>query len=201
MESHAVSRFGPTSSDTAASRLGGRIFLIAGGPGVGKSTTARALADTYESSIHIDVDQIRHSVRGGLVLPGFEWSAELRRQIRLARETTVDMARRYAGEGFTVVIDDFWDVEDLAEYNVLSGPAVHRVLLYPSQDEARRRNRVRSPGEEGDMIDAAIPFVYEHYGPRVEAMRADGWRVIESTGLDVGSVVDQIREATRGAAA
>jgi hypothetical protein len=140
-------------------------------------------------------------VRAGQILPGFEWSDELRLQIRLARETAIDMARRYVGEGFTVVIDDFWDIDDLSEYGPLAGPGVHRFLLYPSPDEARRRNRVRSPGQEGDMIDGAIPFIYAHYGPRVDAMQAGGWQVIETTGLDVASVVAAIEAAARGAAA
>lgn len=171
------------------------IYLIAGGPGVGKSTTARALADAFDSSIHIDVDELRHMVRGGQVLPGLgAWPDELRRQIGLARATVIDMARRYASAGFTVVIDDFWDPDDLAEYEALRAELDgRRYLLYPSLEEARRRNRVRSPGEEGDMIDSAIPWVYSIYAPRVEAMQAAGWQVVETTGLDVDAVVDLIR--------
>ena len=177
-----------------------RIYLIAGGPGVGKSTTARALADTFASSIHIDVDEFRHMVRGGQVLPGREaWPDELRRQIDLARATAIDMALRYAAAGFTVVIDDFWDPDDLAEYTAFAADAdVRRYLLYPSADEARRRNRVRSPGAEGDMIDDAIPWIYGIYAPRLEEMRAAGWQVIESTGLEVDAVVGLIRGRSGG---
>ena len=176
------------------------IFLIAGGPGVGKSTTARALADTFERSIHVDVDQFRHMVRGGLALPGVgTWPEELRRQVALARTTSIEMARRYASAGFTVVIDDFWDPHDLAEYAEFAAvPHVHRFLLYPSLDEARRRNRVRSPGTEGDMIDTAIPWIYGIYAPRVDAMRASGWDVIETTGLDVDGVVGRIQALAEG---
>jgi hypothetical protein len=74
----------------------------------------------------------------------------------------------------------------------------HRFLLYPSLDEARRRNRVRSPGEEGDMIDSAIPWIYGIYAPRLEGMRAAGWHIVETTGLDVDAVVALIRKQSGG---
>ena len=174
------------------------IFLVAGGPGVGKSTTARALAATFERSVHIDVDEFRHMVRQGLALPGIgDWPDEVARQVRLARETAVEMAERYAAAGFTVVLDDFWDPLDLAEYrDLIQKRETHRFLLYPSQDEARRRNRGRSPGADGDLIDQALPWIYGIYAPRVDAMREAGWQVLETTGLEVERVVEEIRRRT-----
>ena len=119
--------------------------------GVGKSTTARALADTLDSSIHIDVDEFRHMVRGGLVLPGMgEWPDELRRQVRLARATAIEMARRYATAGFTVVIDDFWDPDDLAEYADLA-----RVDQLLSPGTALARAIARSEREPDAPLEAA----------------------------------------------
>lgn len=170
------------------------IFLVAGGPGVGKSSTSRALAATFARAVHIPVDDLRDMVVAGIVLPGPEWSEELRRQVRVAREAAVQLALAHAGVGFAVVIDDFWDPHELAEYrSLLRWPGTHAVVLHPDQAEARRRNAVRSRGEAGAYVDAAIPLVYDMLAPVVGRLADEGWLVLDTTHLDVAAVVDAIR--------
>lgn len=170
------------------------IVLIVGGPAAGKSTTSGALADTWPASIHIPVDDLRHMVRSGLALPAPDWSAELRRQVRLAREAAIRMALAYAAAGFAVVLDDFWDPHHLEEYSeLLSMPDVHGVVLLPSQAEAQRRNRARSPGGEDDYIDRGIAHSYSVLAGVVDDARRDGWLVLDTTDLDVAGTVAAIR--------
>ncbi len=133
------------------------IFLIVGGPAVGKSTASRALAGTFPRGVHIPVDNLRDMVVSGQALPGPEWPDELVLQIRLARETAVGMALRYATEGFTVVIDDFIDPNGLVEYAGLhTVPTFHAAVLWASEEEMHRRTEVRSPGAAGEYIHRAI---------------------------------------------
>ena len=169
------------------------IVLVVGGPAAGKSTTSRALADTWPASIHVPVDDLRHMVRAGLALPAPDWSPELRRQVRLARETAVRMALAYSAAGFAVVLDDFWDPYHLEEYaELLARPGVHGVVLLPTEDEAQRRNRARSSG--GDQyIDRGIAHAYSVLATVVDGARSDGWLVLDTTDLDVAGTVAAIR--------
>lgn len=171
------------------------IFLLAGGPAVGKSTTAGALAARFPKSVHIAVDAVRDMVVSGHALPGADWSQDLVEQLVLARECAVNMALAYHRAGFAVVIDDFWDPNSgLAEYAPLAGhPKTHRILLYPSRDAARARNRQRSgPGAAHDYIDDGIRLVYEHLHAVAGDLAAQDWWVLDTTELGVEEVVSSI---------
>lgn len=170
------------------------IFLVVGGPGAGKSTTSRALASTFARSVHVPVDDLRHMVVGGLVLPGPEWPEELRRQVGLAREAAIRLALDHAAASFAVVVDDFWDPHELVEYQgLLARPATHAVVLLPDPAEARRRNAARSPGDAGVYVDGAIPLVHAMLEPAVVRLRDAGWLVLDTTHLDVDAAVAAIR--------
>jgi len=174
------------------------IFLIVGAPAVGKSTISRALAARFDRSIHIPVDDLRHMVVAGLVLPDPAWGDPLVEQIGLARRTTIEAAIRYADAGFAVVIDDFWAPPGLLEYDEMpAGRPFHRMLLRPDRDEAFRRNYGRH-GEDPmrAFLDQGINLVYEALETEVARARlADGrWLVLDNTSLPVDAAIDRILE-------
>lgn len=174
-----------------------RIFLVAGGPAVGKSTTAAALAARFPRSVHIPVDAVRDLVVSGQALPGADWSQDLIEQLVIARDCATYLALAYRKAGFAVVIDDFWDPNSgLAEYaELFSQPHTFKVLLYPSRDAARARNRQRSgAGGAVDYIDDGIRLVYEHLDAVVGDLAAQGWWVLDTSELGVEEVVQEIRE-------
>jgi hypothetical protein len=132
-------------------------------------------------------------VVSGYRLPGPDWSDELVRQIRLAREAAIRIALDYADAGFAIVIDDFWDPLGLAEYGVLlERPGTHKIVLYPSEDEARRRNRARSGDRDGSYIDGAIPIAYAILEPVIGHLPEKGWLVLDTTAMDVAVAVKVI---------
>jgi predicted kinase len=162
----------------------GPIFIVLGGPAVGKSTTCRLIADALPLSIHLPVDDIRHMVRGGLAMPAVRWTDAIRRQVTLGREAALAVAERYAAEEFAVVMDDFWDPHDAAEYReVVQRPGVHGVVLYAPREVARQRNRVRSPGPEGDFIEGAITFAYDVLESVLDRLPDEGWQVLDTSAL------------------
>jgi hypothetical protein len=174
------------------------IFLLVGGPAVGKSTTGRALAASFARGVHVPVDHLRDMVVSGYALPGLDWSDELVCQIGLARDAAIRMAVAYSAAGFAVVLDDFWDPPGLVEYReLLQRPTTHPVVLYPEQAEARRRNAARSPGEAGAYIDQVIPIAYAILEPVVGRLPQEGWLVLDTTGLDVDASVAAILEHAR----
>jgi len=169
------------------------IFLLAGPPAVGKSTTARALAAHFEKSIHIPVDDLRDMVVSGLALPGGAWDEKLVEQLLLARESAAYMALAYRQAGFTVAIDDFWDpTSRLQEYSRLfEEPDVHKILLLPSQRAAEARNRKR---DGSAYIADGIRLVYENLADQSVALRAEGWLIVDTTDKNVEATVEYIME-------
>ena len=83
----------------------GQIFFISGAPGVGKSTTARALANHFEKSILFDIDYFRSLVVKGLKQPTSGWDEETELQFRLAHQAVGSVAKIYSDAGFTVVAE------------------------------------------------------------------------------------------------
>jgi predicted kinase len=171
------------------------IFLVVGGPGVGKSTTSRSLAASFPRSLHLPVDDLRHMVVSGLARPSPAWGEELVRQVRLARQAALRIAEVYAGAGFAVVLDDFFDPHGLVEYRDLLGrKGTVGVVLYPTAEEARRRNAARSTPEAAGYIDAGIGHAYSVLAPQIGRLAEEGWLVLDTTHLDVAAVVAAIRE-------
>ena len=159
------------------------IFLIVGGPAVGKSTTSRALAARFPKSVHIPVDDLRMMVVAGLAQPGAAWGEALVEQLRLARENATHMALRYRKAGFAVVIDDFWDpFSHLGEYTPLfKQPGVIKVLLYPSQETAHARNRARADtGSTQAYLDEGIRLTYDSLRSSLPELEAAGWLVLDT---------------------
>ena len=174
------------------------VFLVAGPPAVGKTTTSRTLAGRYARSMHIPVDDLRHMVVSGLALPATEWSEEIVHQVALARRAAIRMAQDYAASGFAVVLDDFPDPFLLAEYAAFAGrPRMHRILLLPPQEVALRRNRARSgSGADGDYIEGALPFAYAIVDPHLGRLHAEGWVVLDTSDLGVDETADAILRLT-----
>ncbi len=171
------------------------IFILAGAPAVGKSTTADALAAQFKKSIHISVDHIREMVVSGLIHPGSNWGQELIEQLLLARESVTQMAITYHKAGFVVVIDDFWDPNSrLVEYDRLFQEAnVHKVLLFPSQQAAEERNINRSGSGDGSKYIAnGIRVVYEHLKTDVVYLKQQGWIVADTTDKTIEATVKYI---------
>lgn len=175
------------------------IFIVVGPPAVGKSTTSRALAACFPRSLHIPVDDFRNMVVSGIELPGAVWSDGLIQQVHLARSSATHMALTYHQAGFAVVIDDFWDAYHAADYQALhANPHLHRVVLYPQQQEAHRRNFQRSGDSPARaFIDAGIQQVYERLNPVLPRLSQDGWLIVDTTSLNVEATVSHILQHTQ----
>jgi predicted kinase len=177
------------------------IFLLAGAPAVGKSTTGQALAAKYAKSIHIKVDDIRSMVVSGLVHPG-RLTQELVDQVLAARASAIAMARIYHKAGFAVVIDDFYDPHsDLEEYReLIAAERVFTILLYPRFATALERNIKRSGhSDHSEYIARGIEAVYGHLELSLDNLRQKGWLILDTSNQTVDETVREIVEQMEAA--
>lgn len=121
------------------------IWIINGIPGVGKSTTAHALAARHERGIHIEGDKLQEFIVSGSVPPGGQPSQEEKRQIHLNVRNQCLLARSFAGEKFIPVLDyvvvNRARVEEYHQH--LMGLSLHLVTLAPGALVAVERDRRR----------------------------------------------------------
>ena len=170
------------------------VTLLVGPPAAGKSSAARALCDRFDRSLLVPVDDVRTRVRTGYAAPALDWAPPLVEQVRLARESALDSADRYAAAGFAVVLDDFVDPLLLSEYDVLSGRrGVRRVVLAPSRDEARRRCAGRDVDPVlREYIQTGIDVAYEILRTGAAPLLQRGYHLLDTSDLTVEATVDRI---------
>jgi predicted kinase len=177
----------------------GPLYVIVGPPASGKSSAAAALAKSYDAGVHIPVDDLRHMVVAGIVEPEPEWRPQLADQVRMARESALDIAARYRAAGFAVVIDDFVDPHLLTEYVQLAqDPGALRVVLTPPVEVALARNRVRGGSEDYiAYLDVGIRLVSDLVVEHRDELQADGWEMVDNADLTVEQTVEVIRSQLR----
>lgn len=172
------------------------LYLVLGGPAVGKSSASRALAASFDRSIHLPVDDFREMVVSGLAQPtDGPWSEDLAEQVRLARRSALDAAAHYRAAGFVAVIDDFVDPHLLSEYAHLEGSAeAVKVILRPAEDVARIRNRERARSEEErNHIDGGISVVYQLLAEHSQHLAERGWTIVDNSDLSITETAAAIR--------
>ncbi|MDZ5446348.1 AAA family ATPase [Micromonospora sp. 4G57] len=82
------------------------VVPITGIMAAGKSTVAELLARRVPRSVHLRGDVFRRMVVNGRAEMTAQPSEEAWRQLRLRYELAATVADRYAGAGFTVVLQD-----------------------------------------------------------------------------------------------
>ncbi|SES44880.1 AAA family ATPase [Psychrobacillus sp. OK032] len=120
-----------------------KIYIISGPAGVGKSTTAKGLAEQFDHSAYIEGDLINHMVVGGYLPP---WKS--RDSLLLVWENIADLTINFVKVNKNVIIDYVAfpeEVEKLSQkiYAEVQNVEIIYVILWVDSDELLRRDALR----------------------------------------------------------
>ena len=123
----------------------GRIVVITGSPGTGKSTTASLAAkeSDMDKSVHMRTDDFYHYLSKGAIPPHLPESNE---QNLVVIEAFLEAAKRYARGGYDVIVDGIIGPWFLRPWQSLAREhyEVHYIILRASKEETLKRAVERS---------------------------------------------------------
>ena len=123
----------------------GRIIVITGSPGTGKTTTASIVAkeSNMDKSVHMHTDDFFHYLSKGAIPPHLPESNE---QNLVVIEAFLEAAKRYARGGYDVIVDGIVGPWFLAPWRALvrADYEVHYIVLRASKEETMKRAVERS---------------------------------------------------------
>lgn len=168
-------------------------YIITGIMASGKSTVAEALAGRFPRSAHVRGDVFRRFiVNGQAEMNGPSLSEDAVRQLHLRQDLAAATARRYAEEGYTVVLQDILigpDLESMARR--FTGFDVHVIVLCPAaaavaaRDEHRRQTRGKIAYIEGGLTPESMDFILRESTPKIGL-----W--MDTSALTIEQTVDEI---------
>ena len=123
----------------------GRIVVITGPPGTGKTTTAAIVAkeSVMEKSVHMHTDDFYHYLSKGAIPPHLPESNE---QNLIVIEAFLEASKRYVRGGYDVIVDGIIGPWFLTPWlNIVrEGYEVHYIILRASKEETMKRAVERS---------------------------------------------------------
>ncbi|MFA6423576.1 MAG: AAA family ATPase [Patescibacteria group bacterium] len=155
-----------------------KIFIIAGAPGVGKTTIIKDICSKLPKAAHVSIDRLRKFARGGYASPK-NWSIEVEKQYRLARKNAADISRNFLDAGYVVFVDDVFRDSWKEEFqNWLKEYEIGLIYLRTDLDIIINRDAAR----QYVVGEKLIIDCYEDL--EIQNTSKKGWTIIENKSLD-----------------
>lgn len=156
----------------------GRITILTGAPGTGKTTAASIVAQQspLEKSVHMHTDDFYHYLCKGAIPPHLPDSHE---QNLIVIEAFLESAKRFARGGYDVIIDGIvgpWFLKPWLD-TARSGYEIHYIILRAQKDITMKRALQRS--KLTDKFNAELVNVM--------------WEQFEQPGIYESHVIDTSR--------
>jgi predicted kinase len=128
-------------------------LILAGPPGVGKTTVAELLAARSERAVHLESDVFFRAIRTGYVEP---WKSESREQNEAVGRIVAGAAAGYAAAGYFTIVEGIvipgWLFEPLLRSLRKAGHSVAYAVLQAPPELCAERVAARDRG----VIDRAV---------------------------------------------
>ena len=167
----------------------GRMIVITGSPGTGKTTVSSAIAKESDmnKSVHLHTDDFYHCLSKGAIPPHLPESDE---QNLIVIEAFLEAAKRYARGGYDVIVDGIigpWFLEpwlSAAE----QGYEIHYIILRAEKAETLKRATERAKLDKKTNT-ALVEAIWEQFH------NTGGYEknVIDTTTLSSADTVSEIK--------
>lgn len=169
----------------------GRMVIITGSPGTGKTTTAAMVAreSDLEKSVHIHTDDFYHYLSKGAISPHLPQSQD---QNLIVIEALLEAAKRFVCGGYDVIVDGIVGPWFLAPWikTAQDGCEIHYIILRADKEETIKRATGRSKLDRDTNIELVETMwdQFNHLG-RYEA------NIINTTDCSIEETVARIKAA------
>ena len=168
----------------------GRIIVITGSPGTGKTTTASIVAkdSDMDKSVHMHTDDFFHYLSKGAIPPHLPESNE---QNLVVIEAFLEAAKRYARGGYDVIVDGIVGPWFLEPWKALAQEdyEVHYIVLRASKKETMKRAMERSKLDRKTNIE-----LVETMWAQFSSLGVYESNVIDTTTFTIKDTVSAIKE-------
>lgn len=175
----------------------GRIVIITGCPGTGKTTAAALVAQesSLDQSVHMHTDDFYRYLSKGAIPPHLPKSHE---QNGIVIDAFLQAAKCFADSGYDVIVDGIigpWFLDPWIRLSQ-SGVVVHYIVLRASKEETMKRAIERSKLDR-ETNNELVETMWEQFSSlgRYED------HVIETSNLTISETVSAILEAIEADAA
>ncbi|MBS6195507.1 MAG: AAA family ATPase [Clostridiales bacterium] len=168
----------------------GRIVIITGSPGTGKTTTAAIVAkeSSMEKSVHMHTDDFYHYLSKGAIPPHLPESNE---QNLIVIEAFLEAAKRYVCGGYDVIVDGIigpWFLKPWSNV-VQEGYEVHYIILRADKAETMKRAVERAKLDRETNVEL-VEIMWEQFHNLGDYES----HVIDTTNYSIQETVSVIKE-------
>ncbi len=168
----------------------GRLVVITGSPGTGKTTVSAIIAkeSEMEKSVHMRTDDFYHFLSKGMIPP---YLPESNDQNLIVIEAFLEAAKRYARGGYDVIVDGIigpWFLDPWMNV-VQEGYEVHYIVLKADKAETLKRAVGRSKLDVETNMEL-VEIMWEQFHNLGKYER----NVVNTTNLTVRDTVSVIKK-------